>query len=271
MPASSHIRPVEHALHPETCFNSPYAAARTTTPHRIVAGAVEALSAAGCTAVRPMGQVPVTDVLHPCNGDGSSSSDSGGGSGGSSSSSSSTVAASASHGVDVGAHGAVGEQVVVAVGEHQQQQRRREQGQQDSGGDGHDHDECYYEPLQSNVLVVQLPLPGASLCSGGEALGQEQHPHHQQQQQQQVEEVLLDVCLSNEYGLGSSAPWGWARMRHAVYHSCRTAATAGAGCTAGTAGGEVLVLDERTLYSLYGNRERTEEYVRQRLRERQRT
>lgn len=243
-----------------------------------MAGAVEALLAAGYTAVRPMGQVPVVDVFHPCNGDESSSGSSSSGNGNSgSSSSSSAVAATANQGVDVGAQGAFGEPVVVAVGE-QQQWEQREQGQEHSGGDGDgqdDQDECYYEPLQSNVLLVQLPLPGASSCSGGEALGQEQHPHQQGQQQQQqqkqrqqVEEVVVDVCFSNDYGLGNSAPWGWARLRHAVYHSCRTAAAAGAGCTAG---GEVLVLDERTLYALHGNKERTEEYVRQRLRERQKT
>ncbi len=207
----------------------------------------------------------MVDVLHPCNGGESSRSGSSGSSGGNGSGSSSTVTASANHGVDVGAQGAVGEQVVAAVGE--QQQREQEE---DPGGDGYDHDECYYEPLQSNVLVVQLPLPGADLCGRGEALGHRQHPFHQRQQQQQVE-VVVDVCLPHDYGLGSKAPWGWARLRHAVYRSCRTAAAAGGGRTAGTAGGEVLVLDERTLYSLQGSKERMEEYVRQLLRERQRT
>ncbi len=269
------------------------AAARTTTPYSCLAGAVQALLAAGCTGVRPMGQVPVADVLHPCNGGESSRSGSSGGNG---SSSSSAVTASAGHGEEVRVVGVVGElrgvgevgevgdmgevfvtasagqrvkvglqgadraQVVVAVGEQQE----RGQEQEDPGGDDHDHGECYYEPLQSNVLVLLLPLHGGDLSNAGEI-----HPHHQQQQQQV--EVVVDVCLPHEYGLGSKAPWGWARLRHAVYRSCRTAAAAGAGCTAGTAGGEVLVLDERTLYSLQGSRERLEEYVRQLLRERQRT
>lgn len=57
---------------------------------------------------------------------------------------------------------------------------------------GDDQEGCYYEPMQSNVLIVQLPLHNGDLGNG------ERYPHHHQQQHQ-VEDVVVDLCLAEDF------------------------------------------------------------------------
>ncbi|KXZ42976.1 hypothetical protein GPECTOR_108g171 [Gonium pectorale] len=61
--------------------------------------------------------------------------------------------------------------------------------------------------------------------------------------------IVVDVCMPYEYSSDASAKrqWGWARVRQALFRACMA--------------GELLILDERTLFSLQGNRERMRGYV----------